>query len=74
MARPKKIEEAPAAQEGDALTLAQYIAARERDGIVLVRAAYPGAVPHVFPGIYSGIVVADGPRSCTYADGTTQDF
>lgn len=72
MARPKKIEEP--AQEEAALTLAQYIAARERDGIVLVRVTYPGAEPQVFPGTYSGIVVADGPRSCTYADGTTQDF
>ena len=54
-------------------SLAAYIAANERDGIVLTRVTYPQAVPHVFPGIYSGIVVADGPLSCTWSDGTTQD-
>lgn len=51
--------------------LADFIAANERDGIVLVRVTYPGAEPSVFNGKYSGIVVADGPLSCTYADGST---
>lgn len=66
MARQKKQEAVT-----DLPSLSEYIAANERDGAVLVRVNYPGAEPHVFPGIYSGVVVADGPLSCTYADGST---
>jgi hypothetical protein len=61
------------ADVADMPTLAAYIAANERDGIVLTRVTYPLAPPHVFPGVYSGIVVADGPLSCTWSDGSTQD-
>ncbi len=57
----------------DTPTLAAYIAANERDGIVLTRVTYPLAPPHIFPGVYGGIVVADGLLSCTWSDGSTQD-
>ena len=65
------VEPAPTVEPDSMPTLAGYIAQHERDGIVLVRVTYPGAEPHVFSGKYSGIVVADGPLSCTYADGST---
>lgn len=57
--------------KADLPSLADYIKARERDGVVLVRVTYPGAEPHVFPSKYSGVTVADGELSCLYADGST---
>ena len=62
---------APVVDVADMPSLAAYIAANERDGIVLTRVTYPQATPHVFPGVFSGIVVADGPLSCTWSDGAT---
>jgi hypothetical protein len=53
-------------------SLADYIAARERDSTVLVRVTYPGAQPHVFQGKFSGVVVADGPLSAQWSDGATE--
>jgi hypothetical protein len=52
--------------------LADYIKARERDDIVLVRVTYPGAAPHIYQSKFSGIEVTDGPLSCTYSDGSTE--
>lgn len=85
MSRPKMTDEqkatAKAAREAKVASpepaaelprLADYIAHRERDGVVLVRVSYPGVEPHVFQGRFSGVVVADGPLSCTYADGSTE--
>lgn len=65
--------EAAIVDVADMPTLADYIKARERDGIVLTRVTYPQATPHVYAGMYSGIVVADGPLSCTWSDGSKQD-
>jgi hypothetical protein len=56
----------------DLPSLPDYIASRERDDVVLVRVTYPGAEPHVFQGRYSGVVVADGPLSAQWSDGTTE--
>lgn len=66
---PPVVATAPAP---DLPTLAEFIKANERDGIVLVRVTYPGAEPHVFPGRFSGVTVADGPLSCLWADGSTK--
>lgn len=63
---------APPPVKADLPSLADYIKARERDGVVLVRVTYPGAEPQVFPSKFSGVTVADGELSCLYADGSTE--
>lgn len=69
MARPKANQETSANESLDDFIRRHEDAANDK-GVVVVRVSVPGAESRVFPGRYSGIVVADGDHEAIYSDGT----
>ena len=64
----------PAAREQPAVELDAFIAQHERaaqaDGLVVTAISYPGAVPRLHPGVYSGFPITTGELLATYSDGS----
>ncbi|MBS1169521.1 MAG: hypothetical protein H6R01_439 [Burkholderiaceae bacterium] len=50
--------------------IAQHESVAQEKGIVVTSITYPKAEEHVFPGVYSGIVITSGTLSATYSDGS----
>lgn len=51
--------------------IAEHERAAQDIGQVVTAISYPGVVPRLHPGVYSGFPIADGELAATYSDGST---